>query len=533
MNMDYLRTTEFEQEEVEIEIIDDAQTISLAADTADPFDKLYLSSNSLGKNVKRKVTRELRKADDEDDPKSKSITSESITSYDMFRLVPPPYNLDYLAKLLEINPAHNAAVNAKAVNIAGLGYDIVESPETQLTIERLQGKKTELEKLTLQIKKKKIQLSQALEEWNDDDEFNEILVEVWTDVEAMGNGYLEIGRNRNGKIGYIGHIPGNTIRVRGDRDGFIQVTGNKYVYFRNYGDETTENPLGNDENPNELMHFKKYSPKSTYYGVPPIVAALYAINGDYFAKAYNLDFFENKAVPRYAFITKGVRLSGEAELKLINYFKNDLKGKHHGTLYIPLPASMNQNVDAKFEAIENRPQEQSFIDYIKDSRLEILVTHRVPPSKVGIYDNTNLAISRDADKTFKEQVIKPEQRRLEKKINKLFKELADGKFLIKLGEADIIDADVRSRMHDRYLRTRVEKPNDVRKEIGLPSVPEGEEFLPVPGTLTAGNTPAPPGQAQGNRARSSTVGEKPQSDGGPQRAERGAEQARGAQPRTS
>lgn len=463
-------------------------------------------------------------------PGSKAISEEQLTGYDVFRVVPPPYDLNALAKLYEMNAAHNAAVTIKAMNIVGLGYDIINSPETELKIEQLQNNKTSLENFTIKLERARIKLMRQLEALNDDDEFSEIMMKVWIDVESIGNGFLEIGRNRNKTIGYIGHIPGHTIRVRAERDGFIQVVGNRYTFFRNFRDTDYPNPLKNDPNPNEIIHFKKYSPHSTYYGIPDIISAISAVTGDKFAKEYNIDFFENKAVPRYVFITKGVKLSQKAEENMKEFFRNELKGKHHGTLYIPLPAGPNTNVDARFEPIEARPQDQSFINYIKESRVEILMAHRVPPSKVGIYENTNLAVARDADRTFKEQVCKPEQRRIEKKINKLFQEIADSRmFVLKFRESDIIDEDVRSRKHDRYLRTRVMKPNEVRKEIGLPAVPEGEEFLPVPGTVSSGNNPSAPGVAEGNRRKTSD--KLRPTDGGPQRAERGAEQERGAPPK--
>lgn len=496
----------------------------------------YASSNDdefakpVPDHVWRSMPSELRKALRSKDRKaaSKAKAPEELSAYDVLQVVPPPYNLDALAKLYEKNTAHNAAVTMKAINIAGLGYKIINSPETEFKIELLQNNKAKLERFLEKIKKERLALYRKIESLNDEEEFSEIMVKVWTDVEALGTGYLEVGRTINGEIGYIGHIPGQTIRIRAARDGFIQVIGNQYIFFRNFGDTETPNPLGNDPNPNEIISFKKYSPHSTYYGVPDIIAAMPAVVGDAMAKEYNIDYFENKAVPRYAFITRGVKLSKEAERNLREYFSTQLKGKHHGTLYIPLPAAVNQTVDARFEAIENRPQEQSFIEYIKDARLEVLMAHRVPPGKVGIFENTNLAVSRDADRTFKEQVCRPEQRRLEKKINLLFRELAGSdKFMLKFNEADVIDEDIRSRKHDRYLRTRVMKPNEVRAEIGLPAVPEGEEFLPAPGTtLQPRSTPPPPGAPEGNRRRT-TDGLRSREDGRPDRAERGSEQDRG------
>jgi hypothetical protein len=37
-----------------------------------------------------------------------------------------------------------------------------------------------------------------------------------------------------GEIGYIGHIPATTMRVRRLRDGFTQIISGKVVYFRNF-----------------------------------------------------------------------------------------------------------------------------------------------------------------------------------------------------------------------------------------------------------------------------------------------------------
>jgi PBSX family phage portal protein len=512
----------------------DVIILSQAAEPArsrsdDPFMKVDL--DSLHPEVRKEIRGRLRKRlVGREGAKSKALDEQQLTGYDVFELIPPPYDLNALAKLYEKNAAHNAAVTIKAINIVGLGYDIVNSPETELKIEQLQGNRSKLDRFINQLKKERIRLMRLIDSLNEEEEFSEIMVKVWTDVESLGNGYLEIGRTRGGRIGYIGHIPGHTMRIRAARDGFIQVIGNKYVFFRNFGDLETPNPLKNDPRPNEVMHFKKYSPHSTYYGIPDIIPAMPSVMGDALAKEYNIDYFENKAVPRYVFITKGVKLSQEAEQTLKEYFRNELKGKHHGTLYIPLPASMNQTVDARFEPIEVRPQDQSFVTYLRENRQEILMVHRVPPSKVGIYENTNLAVSRDADRTFKEQTCRPEQRRIEKKINKLIQEFAENKaFVLKFKEADIIDEDVRSRKHDRYLRTRVLKPNEVRAEIGYPAVPEGEQFLPVPGTVPAGNnprTPPPPGMAEGNRRRT-TDGIPSREEGRPDRAERGAEQALG------
>jgi len=61
------------------------------------------------------------------------------------------------------------------------------------------------------------------------------MMKFYTDVQATGNGYLEVGRKVNGDIGYLGHIPATTMRVRRLKDGYVQIIGQKVVYFRNFG----------------------------------------------------------------------------------------------------------------------------------------------------------------------------------------------------------------------------------------------------------------------------------------------------------
>jgi capsid portal protein len=247
------------------------------------------------------------------------------------------------------------------------------------------------------------------------------------------------------------------MRVRRHRDGFVQIAkSNKIqaVFFRNFQDTEMEDPINSDPNPNEVIHFKTYSPNNTYYGIPSSVSAAAAIIGDKFAKEYNIDYFENKAIPRYAIIVKGAKLSNRSKQELVNYFRQEVKGRNHGTLIVPLPASLGGDTDIKFEKLEAGIQDASFDKYRKSNRDEILVANRVPAPKVGVYDNANLAVSRDADKTFKTQVIGPDQSVIEKKLNRLIAEFTD-LVHIKFERIDLVDEDIQSRIHDRYLRTEV------------------------------------------------------------------------------
>ncbi len=67
-------------------------------------------------------------------------------------------------------------------------------------------------------------------------------------------------------------------------------------------------------------NIKKYTPNNSFYGVPDVIPAKTALAGDEFASRFNLDYFENKAVPRYIITVKGATLSRDAERKLLEFF---------------------------------------------------------------------------------------------------------------------------------------------------------------------------------------------------------------------
>jgi len=270
--------------------------------------------NGLGSSFRRKMGRDLQKrfVGIDGTATQQNLLAQAITGYAMFDLIEPPYNLEYLSKIYEISPYNYAAINAKVSNIVGLGYSFEETGKTKDALDEIDDPK-QLERARNKINRIKRDLEQWLESVNEEETFTETLVKAYVDLEATGNGYIEIGRTVAGNIGYIGHIPAKTMRVRRLRDGFIQLLYGKAVYFRNFGDLSTENPIaGAEDRPNEVIHLKKYTPTNNYYGIPDIIAAQNAMAGNEFAGKYNLDYFENKAVPRYIITVKGAKLSTDS-----------------------------------------------------------------------------------------------------------------------------------------------------------------------------------------------------------------------------
>lgn len=507
------RGREIDDDGFDINWVKTYTSVDAPVEDADPFAKGFEFAKSLSgvhPNKKRSITafakrREqeiLEKRHESADGKtrSKKIEDDIITGYNAFEVVLPPYNLDYLAKLYELSTPHKAAVDAKVSNIVGLGYDFIPNARTKMKMDDYDGDKaTRYQK---KLNNWKIQLTEALDDMNSDDTFKETLERVWKDYETMGNGYIEVGRKNNGEIGFIGHLPAATVRVRRQRDGFVQIIGNKAVFFRNFGKDDAD-PIGHDSNPNEVIHIKKYAPSSTFYGVPDIVAAKTAVAGNDFSAKFNLDYFENKAVPRHVIILKGATINPRLAKNILEFFETGLKGKNHRSLFVPLPGdTSDKKVSFEIKAVESGIQDASFNNYRKSNLAEILMAHRVPVNKVGLPEGVSLAVARDADKTFKEQVCGPEQHTLEKKVNKIIKDIQGAQviFDFSLNELTLTDEDTQSKIDERRIKTGVDLPNEQRVRRGLPAIKGGDKRVDL---NAKSNTLASEARAQGNRERDS------------------------------
>lgn len=439
---------------------------------------------------------------------SKKINPGQVyrNGYGIFDLITPPYNLYELSGFYDTSFANHAAVDTKVSNTVGIGYKFEMTSATMMKLESIEDE-TARKRAKRRIEQLKMQTASWIDSLNDDENLTKILEKVVTDMQATGNGYIEVGRTVTGEIGYIGHIPATTMRVRRLHDGFIQIIAGTITYFRNFG-ATNSNPVTTDPRPNEVIHLKEYSPLNTFYGIPDILSALNALKGDQMAAQYNIDYFENKAVPRYVITVKGAKLTPEAEDKLFRFFQTGLKGQNHRTLYIPLPGdSEGSKIEFEMHAIENTVQEASFDKYRQRNRDEILMAHQVPLSKLGGVDGSSLSAAMSQDRTFRDQVAKPLQEYIEKAINKIVKEKTDV-IELKFNQVSLTDEIAESQILERYVKSQILVPNEAREAIGYPQREGGD----APMELTARQAADERANTAGNRARD-TERSNNQSDG--------------------
>jgi len=413
------------------------------------------------------------------DTESKQLNPGEVfrNGYGLFDVITPPYNMYELANFYDSNFANHAAIDAKVSNTVGLGYRFETAKDVVLRMENMESESARF-KAKKRLERIKGDAMEWIESLNDDDSFITTMERIDVDLESTGNAYLEVGRSVTGDIGYIGHIPATTMRVRRLRDGFTQIISGKVVYFRNFN-ATNPNPITDDVRPNEVIHFKSYSPLNTFYGVPDIISAYLSLKGDQLASQYNIDYFENKAVPRYIVVVKGARLDAESEDRLFRFLQTGLKGQNHRTLYVPLPPDQEGNkIEFEMMPIEANVQEASFDSYREKNRNDILMAHQVPLSKLGGVDSGGLAAAMAQDRTFKEQVTRPAQRYVEKIVSKIIKTKTD-LIELKFNELTLTDEMAQSQILERFVKTQILLPDEAREKINMPSRPDGTGSRPL------------------------------------------------------
>lgn len=399
-----------------------------------------------------------------------------VKAYDVLDCAPPPYNMSYLSQLYEISPIHASAVDARVDNVVGLGWYFDYTEKTKREREEKASDEEERIRFDGVLAKEKARLGTEIENMLGDSEIEEVLNAVVTDAYTTGNGYFEIGRTAEGKIGYLGHIPSKDIRVRRKKDGFVQYVDGNPIFFRNFGDRTKIDPINRDPNPNEIIHYKVYSPTNQYYGIPEVVSVVDAIAGIEYATKYNLEYFENKAVPRYIIKLKNVQINAEQQAKLMKFFETTTRETSHRSIMVPITGT--EKSDISFDAVETGKQEASFREYIEMNMMLILARHRISKSYLGISDGQGLSSSRDADKIFKDSVTGPQQTILEKKLGRVMGELSN-RFVFKLAEYSLTDEKTQSDIDEKYLKMGVVVPDEVRAKLGYNRRPDGNGDDPL------------------------------------------------------
>lgn len=377
------------------------------------------------------------------DPFNKHYRSENG-----WEIIKPPVNPYALVKILQENSHLLQCIDAMVTNIHGFGYrmEFIGKDGEETSPAALQ----ELQHLEEMFDSPNIYIS-----------FQELRERLGWDYWALGNAYMEIGRDTTGKVMTFNHVPSATIRITkvdaepipvtetlmrmGKRvkirtkkyfRRFVQLDeAGKKVYFKEFGDPRTIDPKTGKENTSlpledsatEIIHFSDYNSMSVY-GIPLWHSQLPSVMGSRQAELTNLDFFENNGIPALAILVAGGYLTQEAFEELQNNFEA-VKGRGSVNKVLILEArgavedsAMTGSVPTPSITMKplysDRQSDALFQDYEKQSRDKIRSVFRLPPVFTGVATDYTYASAKVSLEIAENQIFIPERVKFDDIVNK-------------------------------------------------------------------------------------------------------------------
>lgn len=420
---------------------------------------------------KKKLAAKVKEQKSYGDVETDKLTEAKKRFSDINDLVTPPYTMLSLTRLPLVNTFHNKCISVKAADIVGKGY----------RIELIEG----LEKNEEQIKKLEEFIREAPEKGRT---FGQIVNNWAVDRLTTGNGGLEIARDAKKLPVLMVHIPFYTLQVHKDNKKWCHLVDTEEVWFKRFGvEENYDKKTGEEQDKfnmktsaHELLLLQNYTSLSSYYGIPEIISAITAIMGNKFEADYNLQFFQNMAMPRYAIVVTGGKLSRDLKRKIKNYFTREVKGSAHGTLFFEIETTEEgaPKIEVEFKELDIRDKDSSFRFYRKGLIEEILVANGIPPYKLGIPLHGSLggSLGEELIDNYVSCEIEPLQTEIEDLLYLVTKELAPN-YMIRFNDLDIRNEEKLCKINTEYVQKSVMSLNEARETVGLTNVgPEGDKL---------------------------------------------------------
>lgn len=446
---------------------------------------------------------------------TKQIRDPFQQYYNNGNIIMPEYDPEVLARLSENSDILQTCIEAYKTNIVGFGYNL---------------------QYNFDEKEEKNKLNQANNEWskydsflrycNFDDHFAGVLKKFIDDRERIGYATIECIEDETGEIAELQHIPAYTVRictasdpieveeVMQDIDGkdrvikrwkrfkkFIQMIGNKQVYFKEIGDPRTLNKdtgeyfdkaesVAESQRANSIIFDNIYCPY-TEYGMPRYMGTLIKLMGSRAADEINLNYFEEGRHIPLAIVVENGQLTQDS----IDILKES-KGEKSQHKYLVLEAeafkdgfSMNEKtpqVKIHFEKLAEIMQKDAlFLEYLESNRNALRSSFRLTPIYTGDSDDYTRATAETSKQITEEQVFEPEREDLANLLNKKLMKALGIRFVeLKFKAPKTTDDTEIANALTPYINANVATPNmlldSLGKLLGKEYEPFTEEWGDVP-----------------------------------------------------
>ena len=411
-------------------------------------------------------------------------------------LVAPPYEMLNLTRLPLVNTFHNKCIAIKATDVVGKGHKI----------ELIEG----MAKNEAQENMLKDFVAKASEPGKT---FGQIVNNWVVDRLTTGNGAIEIARDIKKVPALFAHIPFYTLQAHEDGVRWCHIVEHEEVWFKRFGvvqnynkkDGKEMSGFDRDESAHELLLLQNYTSLSSYYGIPEVISSIVAIMGNKYEADYNLQFFQNNAIPRYVIIVRGARLDTPIKRKIKDYFTREIKKNAHSTLFMELPSTdLNMpKIEVEFKELDVKEKDASFRLYRKSMIEEILVANGVPGYKLGLAITGTLGgnLGEELIDNYVNGEIEPQQTEAEEMFYLVTKEFAPN-YILRWNDLDIKNEERIAKINTGYVKGTIMSLNEAREPAGLTNIgPAGDKLYIFTnmGAIEVATVPVHQGGKQVNR----------------------------------
>lgn len=428
-------------------------------------------------------------------------------------LIEPPYPPELMSAFLEVDETHFRCCRAKSTDAVGRHFRIEPAVRRKSQVDSKIGADVDNEISAIE---------DFIEDCNDIIGFDGVLERASMDYEAIGWAAIEVIRSLDKKVRYIQHIPATRIRPLKGWAGFAEVRPDgQLTYYQVFGQKVlspTEKDIFNPSrnaiyNPrydgsiedaewnfidrqtgqptnaaskaaNEVIWIPKHHPSTIYYGYTDILSALGSVLINVSIRDFSMQFFSHNTVPRMAVIIEGAKLAPDVKSMITNYFSEEIRGKAHKTLVIPVPAA-GRDVRVRFERLGTDVKEGWFQDTRKNNAQNIMTAHGVSPAIIGINEAASLGSGKGLSQAelYKDRIVTPSQSRWARVLNRLFRfGLGVTKAKLRFTPLDIRDIESEMNTLKGYNEKGAISINEMRERAGLGDpIPGGDKFTILTG----------------------------------------------------
>lgn len=369
-------------------------------------------------------------------------------------IVAPPLSNAELSVLHEKSSELGQIIEAMEVGISGFGGRLIE---VEMTDEQ---KKTH-EK---QIKEEKSFLKTFFDYTNVKDDFTSFKRKSRQYMESTGNAYWELvpgvkGGTRYSAMNLI--APQSTFITKMDKKAskvsfnylkadftfgkksflnrfrrFVQIVGNKKVYFKEFGDrriidkrtgEEAKESIDKKYYANEVIHRKIPTPRRTPYGMPRFTGNIITIQGSRSTDETNILTLMNNNIPSVAILVNGGMLTSGSIKRIQDFVDTQIKGSSNYSKFLILEGEATHDglSNASQSKIEIQPltkgqhSDMLWQDYDKNNASKIRRSFRMAPILVGSSENYDRGTAQTSEVLTEKYVYNPEREAEDRIISKL------------------------------------------------------------------------------------------------------------------